>query len=189
MTHVLSSIPSWKVSPFMIHSRPCYLFVTSISANKHGRLQACEDCSRAWKTDPLACPDLAWPCLAWRKCSLQGRRFAVNEKAHLRSICDRSANASSRLMTSASEAGSTRPSTWITSSSSKHRTTCAAQPQPSFIIRPLTAVDYPDGSHCIKTESHWHLWPVLQWSCRFMTTSKLQYQSIPHILTAASCMH
>ena len=40
------------------------------------------------------------------------------------SICATSANASSKLIVSASSAGSTFPLTWCTSASSKHRTTC-----------------------------------------------------------------
>ena len=45
------------------------------------------------------------------------------KRSRRRSICSMSETANSRLITSVSDSGSTRPSTWMTFSSSKHRTT------------------------------------------------------------------
>ena len=98
----------------------------------------------------------SWASLLVRSCFLRrSRRF---------SIWARSARPSSRLITSASRAGSTLPDTWMTSSSSKQRTTWTIAstsrmlarnllPRPSPWLAPFTRPAISTNSTRVGTSS------------------------------------
>ena len=67
-------------------------------------------------------------------------------RSSLVSICAMSASASSKLMTEMSERGSTLPSTWMTSSSSKHRTTWTMASHSRMLARNLLPRPAPSAA-------------------------------------------